>query len=248
MTPLFRKFLGINWVIVANIIVLITFGIYAIYNAADGRKGFEGMWSKQVVLAAVGLIVLIGVALVDYKWLRWIAWPMYFAALAGVVLVKFIGTTRGVGAVEKLVTIAPALGKNFGSVRDISIPSCPWMVVQGDADEVIDGALVIDWAAQLDPAPRLEVLSGVGHFFHGHLPALQAVAIGIGLALATLFVLQAGWVLVRTEPGPALQFDASTRTMAGILFSARFVYVFEATSVLILAALVGAVALARKEP
>jgi NADH:ubiquinone oxidoreductase subunit 6 (subunit J) len=36
--------------------------------------------------------------------------------------------------------------------------------------------------------------------------------------------------------------------MAGILFSARFVYVFEATSVLILAALVGAVALAKKEP
>jgi len=71
---------------------------------------------------------------------------------------------------------------------------------------------------------------------------------GIGLALVTLFVLQAGFVLVRTEPGPALQFDASTRTMAGILFSAHFVYVFEATSVLILAALVGAVALAKKEP
>ena len=71
---------------------------------------------------------------------------------------------------------------------------------------------------------------------------------GIGLALVTLFVLQAGWVLVRAEPGPALEFDASTRTMAGILFSARFVYVFEATSILILAALVGAVVLARKEP
>ena len=71
---------------------------------------------------------------------------------------------------------------------------------------------------------------------------------GIGLALVTLFVLQAGFVLVRTEPGPALEFDASTRTMAGILFSAHFVYVFEATSVLILAALVGAVALAKKEP
>jgi NADH-quinone oxidoreductase subunit J len=71
---------------------------------------------------------------------------------------------------------------------------------------------------------------------------------GIGLALVTLFVLQAGWVLVRAEPGPALELDASTRTMAGILFSARFVYVFEATSILILAALVGAVALARKEP
>lgn len=98
MTPLFRKFLGINWVIVANIIVLITFGIYAIYNAADGRKGFEGMWSKQVVLSAVGLIVLIGVALVDYKWLRWGAWVMYAVAIAGLVLVKMIGVTQNSGA------------------------------------------------------------------------------------------------------------------------------------------------------
>jgi len=115
-------------------------------------------------------------AVVAFGRQRWPDASLWLAGFSfgGVVALR-ASTTRGVGAVEKLVTIAPALGKNFGSVRDISIPSCPWMVVQGDADEVIDGALVIDWAAQLDPAPRLEVLSGVGHFFHGHLPALQAV-------------------------------------------------------------------------
>jgi NADH-quinone oxidoreductase subunit J len=70
----------------------------------------------------------------------------------------------------------------------------------------------------------------------------------IALALVSLLVLEAGWVLLRAEPGPAPQFDASTRKMAEILFSPHFLYVFEATSILILAALVGAVALARKEP
>ena len=70
---------------------------------------------------------------------------------------------------------------------------------------------------------------------------------GIALALVTLFVLQTGSVLLSTEPGPAPQFDASTRKMAEILFSPHFLYVFEATSILILAALVGAVALAKKE-
>jgi NADH-quinone oxidoreductase subunit J len=70
---------------------------------------------------------------------------------------------------------------------------------------------------------------------------------GIALALVTLFVLQAGAVLVRVRMLPAAEFDASTRTMAETLFSAHFVYVFEATSVLILAALVGAVVLAKKE-
>jgi len=115
-------------------------------------------------------------AVVAFGRQRWPDASLWLAGFSfgGVVALR-ASTTRGVGTVEKLVTVAPALGRNFGSVRDISIPSCPWMVVQGDADEVIDGNLVIDWAGQLDPAPRLEVLPGVGHFFHGHLPALQAV-------------------------------------------------------------------------
>jgi NADH-quinone oxidoreductase subunit J len=70
---------------------------------------------------------------------------------------------------------------------------------------------------------------------------------GVALALVTLLVLQAGAVLMRSGPEPAPQFDASTRKMAEILFSAHFLYVFEATSILILAALVGAVVLAKKE-
>jgi NADH-quinone oxidoreductase subunit J len=70
---------------------------------------------------------------------------------------------------------------------------------------------------------------------------------GVALALVTLLVAQAGTVLLRSAPLPAAQFDASTRTMAAVLFSPQFLYVFEATSILILAALVGAVALAKKE-
>jgi NADH-quinone oxidoreductase subunit J len=70
---------------------------------------------------------------------------------------------------------------------------------------------------------------------------------GVALALVTLLVLQAGAVLVRSQATPAPQFDASTRKMAQILFSPHFLYVFEATSILILAALVGAVVLAKKE-
>jgi NADH-quinone oxidoreductase subunit J len=70
---------------------------------------------------------------------------------------------------------------------------------------------------------------------------------GVGAALVTLLVLQVGAVLLRSESVPATGFDASTRKMAAILFSPHFLYVFEATSILILAALVGAVVLAKKE-
>jgi NADH-quinone oxidoreductase subunit J len=70
---------------------------------------------------------------------------------------------------------------------------------------------------------------------------------GVGLALVTLLVLQAGAVLLRPRPEPVASFDASTMKMAEILFSPHFLYAFEATAILILAALVGAVVLAKKE-
>ncbi|MBI3932618.1 MAG: NADH-quinone oxidoreductase subunit J [Acidobacteria bacterium] len=70
---------------------------------------------------------------------------------------------------------------------------------------------------------------------------------GVALALAVLLALQIGTVLMRARLGPARPLDASTEKMARDLFSLPYLYVFEATSVLILAALVGAVALARKD-
>jgi NADH-quinone oxidoreductase subunit J len=69
----------------------------------------------------------------------------------------------------------------------------------------------------------------------------------IAVVLVALLAGQAGFVLWNTTLAPAAAFDASTRRMAEILFSPHFLYVFEATSILILAALVGAVALAKKD-
>jgi NADH-quinone oxidoreductase subunit J len=71
---------------------------------------------------------------------------------------------------------------------------------------------------------------------------------GVALALVVLLVLEVGtMLLLRPEAATAPPFDASTRKMAEILFTPHFLYVFEATSILILAALVGAVALAKKD-
>jgi NADH-quinone oxidoreductase subunit J len=70
---------------------------------------------------------------------------------------------------------------------------------------------------------------------------------GAASALTLLLVLEVGSVLLRWRREAPPGFDASTRKMAEILFSPHFLYVFEATSILILAALVGAVLLAKKE-
>jgi NADH-quinone oxidoreductase subunit J len=71
---------------------------------------------------------------------------------------------------------------------------------------------------------------------------------GVAVLLALMLALEMGAVVLRSglAPPPAT-FDASTRTMATVLFSGPYLYVFEATSILILAALVGAVVLAKKD-
>ncbi len=89
MTPLFRKFLGINWVLFINMILLLAWGVYAIYNASSFREGaaLSGKWRDQVMWGGIGLVVFFAAALTDYKWLRWGSPALYVAGLAGLVLV-----------------------------------------------------------------------------------------------------------------------------------------------------------------
>ena len=72
-----------------------------------------------------------------------------------------------------LVTVAPPVDK---LPADFSAPACPWLLVHGEADDVVPARPVIEWCATLPAPPRVVLLPGVGHFFHGRLPALaQAV-------------------------------------------------------------------------
>jgi len=70
-----------------------------------------------------------------------------------------------------LITVAPAV-QRFDT-ESTPVPRCPWLIIQGDADDVVDPAAVIRWAQALDPKPQLRVLPGAGHFFHGRLPELR---------------------------------------------------------------------------
>jgi NADH-quinone oxidoreductase subunit J len=88
------------------------------------------------------------------------------------------------------------------------------------------------------------MLLGVKH----ETDAAQKALAGGGLVLVLLFVAQVGSALLKADVFHAPpDYEASTVAMAQLLFSARFLYVFEATSILILSALVGAVVLAKKD-
>lgn len=72
---------------------------------------------------------------------------------------------------ERVIVVAPAVGR-LSNFR-VDGPRCPWLLVQGDADEVIAPATVLDWARAQTPLPEIAVFSGVGHFFHGKLTELR---------------------------------------------------------------------------
>ena len=71
----------------------------------------------------------------------------------------------------KLVAVAPPVARfELGSVAN---PDCDWMLAQGDADDVVPPDAVLAWAAAQPRKPRLHVLTGAGHFFHGKLHELK---------------------------------------------------------------------------
>jgi alpha/beta superfamily hydrolase len=77
--------------------------------------------------------------------------------------------------VTRLVTVAPAI--RLVSVDTSALPQCPWLVVQGDRDELVDAADIQRWAQSLATPPRVTVLNGVEHFFHGRLNDLRQVVV-----------------------------------------------------------------------
>jgi uncharacterized protein len=72
-----------------------------------------------------------------------------------------------------LVTVAPPV-QRFDFSR-LEVPHCPWLVVQGDADELVNHEAVLAWTRALDPAPQVEILAGAEHFFHGRLTVVRSL-------------------------------------------------------------------------
>lgn len=65
----------------------------------------------------------------------------------------------------QLITVAPPV-RRF-AITEETQPQCPWLIVHGSADELVDCDAVIEWVNSLQPGPELVVLPDEDHFFHG---------------------------------------------------------------------------------
>lgn len=72
---------------------------------------------------------------------------------------------------QRLITVAPAV--NLFATAPLAPVRTDWLLAQGDADEIVPHGQVLDWISGLEQAPKLLVLPGAGHFFHGRLNELR---------------------------------------------------------------------------
>lgn len=73
---------------------------------------------------------------------------------------------------QLLLSIAPPVGRSW-SFDDIALPACPWLVIQGEDDEIVDARAVQAWIESLPMPPQLVLMPGAGHFFHRKLIDLR---------------------------------------------------------------------------
>ena len=73
--------------------------------------------------------------------------------------------------VAGLISVAPAIYRFAGNLDDQ--PDCPWLIIQGDEDELVEIDKTVEWVDSLDPGPELLVVPGAEHFFHGRLHELR---------------------------------------------------------------------------
>jgi len=71
-----------------------------------------------------------------------------------------------------MLSIAPPVGRSW-DFDTLVLPTCPWLVIQGDADEIVDPQAVRSWVEAMTAPPQLVRMPDTSHFFHRKLLDLR---------------------------------------------------------------------------
>ncbi|MGH8279500.1 MAG: alpha/beta hydrolase [Gammaproteobacteria bacterium] len=77
--------------------------------------------------------------------------------------------------VARLVTVSPDVQRFTPGT--IGLPHVPWLMIQGDADDVVSPRATLEWVGGLEHRPELAVLKGAGHFYHGRLNEVRQAVV-----------------------------------------------------------------------
>lgn len=128
-----------------------------------GTEGSEGQFDHGIGELDDALAALLWMRERHPQGSLWLGGFSFGAAIAVRAAVAF--------DVHGLISIAPAIVRFAGKLE--GQPRCPWLVIQGDEDELVEVEETIDWVNSLEPGPELLVMPGAEHFFHGKLNVLR---------------------------------------------------------------------------
>ena len=113
------------------------------------------------------------IAVINWATARWPGLPLWLGGFSfgGFIAIKVARQVQP----ACLVSVAPAV--NFFPDEDLQLTGIEWLLVQGDADDIVPVAEVTRWLDTLQYQPRLALLKDAGHFFHGRLNELRQVII-----------------------------------------------------------------------
>jgi hypothetical protein len=128
-----------------------------------GTEGSEGVYDNGVGELDDALAALAWIRQQKVEGPLWLAGFSFGAAIA----------VRAAVArdVDGLISVAPAIYRFAGNLD--AQPDCPWLIIQGDEDELVEIDETVEWLDSLDPGPELLVVPGAEHFFHGRLHELR---------------------------------------------------------------------------
>ena len=100
-----RLLSNVPWGMVALIIGIAGFGLSAVYSATYTSTGPSSLFTKQVIWASLGIIVMFAALVPDYHTVGRYAYVLYAASVLFLILVALVGKT-GMGA-QRWLPIGP---------------------------------------------------------------------------------------------------------------------------------------------
>lgn len=132
------------------------------------RFNFRGIGASEGTHDAGRGETLDALAVIAWARGRWPGLPLLLAGFSFGGMVALLAAPQA--DPQRVITVAPAVTREeFGPVQR---PRGPWLIVQGDADEIVPAQAVRAFVAKQAPPPQLVVLAGGEHFFHGRLGEL----------------------------------------------------------------------------
>ncbi len=96
--------LSFDWPLFIIALILTGIGLAMVYSATLGSEFLADAWRKQAISAAIGVVIMVIIASVNYRLLESLQWPIYIATLATLAFTLLFGESE-IGDVRRFIYI-----------------------------------------------------------------------------------------------------------------------------------------------